>query len=150
MDSVCKGLEKDKCLPPKCKYASGKKLSYCRKNTTKIKGTPKQATPKRSAVKNKSVSLSPPPPNRIPMSLSPSPPPNRIPMSLSPPGYEEEKEHSPQRINQDNDVPRPESKSSSLSFHKKTSSSHKKHHHPHIKKRHHPHINKHHRLLKKE
>ena len=36
MDSVCKGLEKDKCLPPKCKYASGKKLSYCRKNTTKI------------------------------------------------------------------------------------------------------------------
>ena len=151
--SECKGLEKDKCLPPKCKYASGKKLSYCRKNTTKIKGTskrvtpkqaspkqasPKQATPKRSAVKNKSVSLSPPPPpppNRIPMSLSPSPPPppNRIPMSLSPPGYEEEKEHSPQRIsykenqeNQDNDVPRPESKSSSLSFHKKSSSSHKK------------------------
>ena len=122
--SECKGLEKDKCLPPKCKYASGKKLSYCRKNTTKIKGTskrvtpkqatPKQATPKRSAVKNKSVSL------------SPSPPPNRIPMSFTPPGYEEEKEHSPQRINQDNDVPRAESKSSSLSFHKKTSSSHKK------------------------
>ena len=60
--SECKGLEKNKCLPPKCKYASGKKLSYCRKNTTKIKGTPKRVTPKRvtpkrSAVKNKSVSL---------------------------------------------------------------------------------------------
>ena len=108
----CKGVSKDKCLPPKCTYVNGKVRQYCKKNTKKIK----QATPKQR--------LSPPA-NRIPMSFSPegfeetkynsqhisskereltplqslSPsPPKRIPISFSPQGFEETKEHSPRHI----------------------------------------------------
>ena len=80
----CKGLSKELCLPPKCSYVNGKKLKYCKKNTKKIKlVTPKKRSP--TPKKKSSTPLSLP-------SLFP------LPMSFSPPGFEETKEHSPQRI----------------------------------------------------
>lgn len=89
MEVICKGLSKESCLPPKCTFANGAKLKYCKKNTKKIQpGTLK---------KEKPIFKHPSPPAKLSSSMSlrhPSPPAK----SSSSQGYEETKENSPRRI----------------------------------------------------